>query len=259
MSCPKAMRSEPNSPAKRSSNGSVHISRVGVPATAAAAAQASECIGLFYGVTREMTDVPAGWPPLFDDDAHRLIGQIIVAWSRIHEHIHGDIGGMQTLIYMLQARAWQAENPGKVHFDIVVRPDTIPDSRFKLRFRYFRRLINALNYNDRMVSKDLGALTKEVWRLYEIRNNLAHSEVEVSMRWDPPSIRLTSQAWTDNWKRGWRKEIDRFVKPKTSITMTRVDLEQAFSDMKDMYDRLLRLPRPFDTTVSPPDHPAAPS
>lgn len=209
----------------------------------------------------QMVDVPRGWPPSFEDEAYRLIGRIIAAWSDIHEHIHGQIGATQTLIYILQARAWRAANAGQSHFGRVEHPREIPDSKFKLRFRYFRRLKSALNYNDKKVVAQLAAITSEVWRVYDIRNKLAHSRIQVSGRHEDPAVTLTSHSWIDDWRRiDERAPKNRnWAPPTNSILMTQGELEQAHSDMQALFLKLLAVPTPFNDAIKPPEHPKRPS
>lgn len=205
-----------------------------------------------------MTDDPLGWPPSFDDEAYRLVGKTIASWSNIHEHIHNQIGMTRTLIYVLQARAWRAANPGRLHIDHVHNPRDIPDSRFKLRWRYFRRLISAINYGDKDVKQELDSLGHEIERLYAIRNLLAHSAILVSMRWSPASISLSSRSWSDDWERAEALSNRDCRPPNLSVQMTQAELNEIISCMESALQRLHRLPRPFDDTIAPPVHPKPP-
>jgi hypothetical protein len=204
-----------------------------------------------------VTDLPLNFPPAFDDEAFRLIGQIIAAWSDIHEHVHGDIDCIRTLIYVQQARKWRADNNGASHFGHVNRPHDIPDSRFKLKWRYYCRLVRALNHGQNEAGRSLDELGREVWRLYEVRNNLAHSRVAISLCWDAPSITLSSRGWMDDWYRKLKEKPLEVGRPRVAIVMSEQGLRQALGDMQGLLQQLKMLPRPFDETT-PPTQPRPP-
>lgn len=193
-------------------------------------------------------------------EAYSLIGRIITKWSNIHEYIHGEIQSIRTLIYVWQSRAWRAAHEGGSHFGHVHQPRDIPDSRFKLRFRYYSRAVNALNRNDSKVKRQLEQISPDISRLYEIRNQLAHSEMSTSAYWEEPHITLRSRSWMDDWDKARERDPQKFPRfPKLTIKMTHDELRTALKDMDAILTALHNLPRPFDEPGDPPLQPKRPS
>ena len=138
----------------------------------------------------QLAETRSGIPAAHEDEGFRLIGQLIVSWSRVHEMIGSQIGMMQRHIRVRQIRAGGSylTNPGKHAYHV-------PEKRFKTRNRYYRILVRALADGQHDLVADAEAVVSNISKLYEARNDFVHSSILISSRWDPPAFRLTPQEW----------------------------------------------------------------
>jgi hypothetical protein len=105
------------------------------------------------------------------------VGRIIAGWTAIDSHIATTTGHLKTRIAVLQKRAgmlgavWQA-------------PNEIPHHQFRKRFVRYKAYFRATVLSDKEWLSRLDDATKEVMRLYELRNTFAHGTMRISWDWD---------------------------------------------------------------------------
>lgn len=133
----------------------------------------------------------------FDDKAFMLIGRIIAAWSDIHEEIDSSIYNMQRRIYIYQKRKWASDNADRPWIRFFGRDEHLMPNNYKFKFRkkYYYILVRALSDNDPDVEKKLQLAVKDLTRLYEVRNTLAHGRISMGPRLGVPYITAYAEQW----------------------------------------------------------------